>query len=124
MTLPHRFPFLLVDRVEGERAVLALTIDAAWLRGAAGLQLPLLVEIAAQAAACLAREPEAGSGGQFWLGGVEEFTCRAGVGPGDRLEIAVGSPQRLGPAARIAATIRVDGETVASGRLLLVRSGG
>jgi hypothetical protein len=117
LTLPHRFPFALVERT-GSSARLGLTLDAWWLRGAAELPLALLVEAAAQAAA-LAAEGEEGvpaassAAPELRLGALAGCELLRPLRAGERLEFEVALAGRFGAMTRVAVAVRSAGETVA-----------
>jgi len=119
LTLPHRFPFLLVDRTDSS-VRLRLTAGAWWLRGAATLELPLLVEAAAQAAALLAA-PEGGTMNDLRLAGLSGCELLRPVAVGESLEFEVSLQARIGAVVRVAATARAAGDEVA--RLTLTLTG-
>jgi 3-hydroxyacyl-[acyl-carrier-protein] dehydratase len=128
--LPHRPPFLLIDRVDAcEPGVSAtarwqITGDEPWLAGhfpgrpvvPGVLQLESLAQTGA--VAILADERHAGRLPLF--GGVEEVRFRRQVEPGDELvlEVAVERLGRRGGWGRGKAT--VDGEVSCEARLLFV----
>jgi len=118
VTLPHRFPFRLVDTADGPRARVALTSTSYWLRGSPALGLGLLAEMMAQGAALLLRDPRAPDGDRL-LAGLEGLECDRPVGPGDVLEIEATLEARLGNAVRVAVRVYRDGLEVGRGRLLL-----
>lgn len=68
MSLPHRFPFELVDRVDGEEVVVQPTAGAWWSREASVWPIGLVVEAAAQSAARIAG---ARPGEELALAGIE-----------------------------------------------------
>ena len=106
--LPHRFPMLLVDRVEelveGEMivAVKAVTFNEPFFQG----HFPgrpimpgvLIVEALAQAAGVLAVETLglAGSGKLVYFMAIEEAKFRRPVTPGDALQFAVADADGIG----------------------------
>ena len=118
MSLPHRFPFRLIDETQDSRARFALTLTSYWLREGGMLPLGLLVEAMAQAAALLLRDPGAPEGDRL-LAGLEGVQCHRPLRCGDRLEIEAALEARLGGAARVSTRVYRDGEEVARGTLLL-----
>lgn len=124
--LPHRFPFRLVDRVEGGRVRVALTTDAVWLRGSEGYPAALAVEILAQSAILLLPETTSG-GGKGLLAGIDGAAFHASPAPGDVLSIEIRQTGRFGTVVRVEGTItRRSGrgdeeEPVAEAALLLAR---
>ena len=119
MTLPHRFPFRLVDRT-ADSVVLRLTANAHWLRDRTTLDLPLLIEATAQAAALLTM-PEAAAPDDLLLAGVSDCELVRAVAVGESLEFEVVIQARMGAAVRVGATIRSAGDEIA--RLSLTLTG-
>lgn len=127
--LPHRFPFLLVDRIlEREagvrvRAEKLVSMSEPYLQG----HLPgrplvpgvLLLEMLAQAAAFL----EAGPLGDrpIFLAQVQDARFRRPAFPGDRLELEVRPDAAFGPFQRVEGTVRCAGEVLCTARLLLAK---
>ena len=125
-TLPHRYPFLLVDRItewtDGTKAVgyKNVTANEPYFTG----HFPdrpimpgvLIVEAMAQVAATLAMRGNPGY--QVYLLGVDDFRIRTPVVPGDRLEIETNIEKVKGIFWRFKGTARVDGKEVASGEFL------
>ena len=126
-TLPHRFPFLMVDRITeweaGKRAVgyKNVSINEPFFPG----HFPgrpimpgvLIIEAMAQVAATLAVRG-AGKGNQVYLLGVDDYRVRKPVVPGDRLDLEAEVLKVKGVFWRFKATAKVDGHVVASGEFL------
>ncbi len=126
-TLPHRYPFLLVDRItRWEPGKLAagyknVTVNEPFFQG----HFPgrpimpgvLLIEAMAQVAATLAVRG-AGKGNQVMLLGVDDCRIRKPVVPGDKLEITSEVIKVKGIFWRFKGTAAVDGQDVASGEFL------
>ncbi len=126
-TLPHRFPMLLVDRleelIEGERAVgiKNVTINEWFFQG----HFPgrpimpgvLIVEALAQvgAAAILSR-PE-NRGRLVFFAGIDGLRFRRPVVPGDVLRLDVAITRLRGPIGKGTARATVDGAVAAEGEL-------
>ena len=126
--IPHREPFLLVDRVEdlvpGERAVgyLDVTEEAFWVPG----HFPeypvmpgvLIVEAMAQvgSVALLALPENAGKIGFF--AGIDKVRFKRQVKPGDTLRIECEITKRRGPIGFGEATAYVGDEIACSGQLM------
>jgi hypothetical protein len=121
LSLPHRFPFRLVDGVDGRRAIVRVSAGSYWLRGAATAPLAILVEAAAQGAALLF---EAGVDPtvELRLAGLEEVTLDRLPIAGETIEIEARIERRLGPATRVRAELRRDG--LLAGRATLILIGG
>ena len=123
--LPHRFPMLLVDRVEelveGEKivAVKAVTFNEPFFQG----HFPgrpimpgvLIVEALAQAAGVLAVETLglAGSGKLVYFMAIEEAKFRKPVEPGCLLRLEVAFVQRRATVCKFEGRALVDGEVAA-----------
>jgi 3-hydroxymyristoyl/3-hydroxydecanoyl-(acyl carrier protein) dehydratase len=118
VALPHRFPFLFVDRRRADRAIVALTLGGTWQRAGGAMPLSLLVEAMAQAAAVILEDPR-GERRELVLAGLEAVELSAPARPGDRLEIEVRLEARLGGVVRVAAIASREGATVARGALFL-----
>ena len=123
--LPHRYPMLLVDRVEtlepDQRivAVKAVTINEGFFQG----HFPgrpimpgvLIVEALAQAAGVLAVESLglAGSGKLVYFMAIEGAKFRAPVEPGVLLKLHVEFVQKRSTVCKFAGRAEVDGKMVA-----------
>jgi 3-hydroxyacyl-[acyl-carrier-protein] dehydratase len=126
--LPHRYPFLMVDRVLelDETRVLALknvSIDEPFFNGhfPGRPVMPgvLIVEAMAQSGALLALGNSAveSSGTLFMLTGVDRLRLRRPVVPGDQLRMEVRLIKHHRPLWKMHAEARVDGELVAEAEL-------
>ena len=123
--LPHRYPMLLVDRVESLEpdrsivAVKAVTINEGFFQG----HFPgrpimpgvLIVEALAQAAGVLAVESLglAGSGKLVYFMAIDGAKFRAPVEPGVLLSLEVEFVQKRSTVCKFAGRAKVDGKTVA-----------
>ena len=116
MPLPHRFPFRLVDR-RGDSARVLVSANAFWSRGASTLELPLLVEAAAQAAAELL--PSSAEEERLVLAALSECELKRAPRAGEAIEIEVAIAARLGSAVRVDATIRATDPSAEIARLTL-----
>ena len=126
--LPHRYPMLLVDRVEtidpgrSIAAIKAVTINEDFFNG----HFPgrpimpgvLIVEALAQAAGILAVESLglAGSGKLVYFMAIEEAKFRAPVEPGCLLRLEVDIVQMRSKACKFAGRASVDGKLAAEAR--------
>jgi 3-hydroxymyristoyl/3-hydroxydecanoyl-(acyl carrier protein) dehydratase len=118
MELPHRFPFLLVDRA-GEGVVrLELTAGSFWARGAVALPAAFCAEAVAQAAAVLLVEP-GGARRQRWLAGIDRVELLRPLRAGESLEVRVRPEARFGGIVKVAGEIFSRSEKVAEAMLLL-----
>ena len=129
--LPHRYPFLLVDRVvefQKDKRVLAyknVTCNEPFFTGhfPGHPVMPgvLVLEALAQAGGLLtqlSRDPGAGDGQTFYLVKVDNAKFSRMVVPGDRLELDVELRRRIRNMAQYVGIARVDGEQVACAEIL------
>ena len=129
--LPHRYPFLLVDRVvelEPGKRLLAykhVTVNEPFFQGhfPGRPVMPgvLVVEAIAQAGGLLSQlsRDEIGEGEQeFYLVKVDNARFSRMVVPGDRLELDVVLKRRIRNMAQYIGIARVDGEQVACAEIL------
>lgn len=127
-TIPHRYPFLLLDRVlevrKGEyiKALKNVTMNEPYFQGHFP-DLPIMpgvlqIEALAQAGAFMVKEMLDTSDRIAVLTGVDNFRFRRMVKPGDQL-ILEGEMKRLrGSMGKGLFTASVDGDVVASGEIL------
>ena len=133
--LPHRYPFLLVDRVvefEAHKRVLGIknvTINEPFFQGHfPGLPVMpgvLVIEALAQAGGVLTQlshQIDAGgasvSGRVFYLVKVDNAKFSRMVVPGDRLELDVTLKRTIRNMAQFIGVARVDGQQVACAEIL------
>ena len=129
--LPHRYPFLLVDRVvefEKDKRVLAYKnvscnepFFTGHFPGHPVMPGVLVVEALAQAGGLLtqlSRDPGAGDGQTFYLVKVDNAKFSRMVVPGDKLELEVELKRRIRNMAQYVGVARVDGEQVACAEIL------
>lgn len=127
--IPHRPPFLWVDRVieieAGVRCVGLKFVDPAepcftgHFPGKAVLPGVFLIEAAAQTAAVMLGAPGPAPAGERLLAAVNRFKFLKPVSPGAELRIETRMVSGAGPLAYVEATIEVAGEVVARGELSL-----
>jgi 3-hydroxyacyl-[acyl-carrier-protein] dehydratase len=131
--LPHRYPFLMVDRVLELGAGKARTIKnvshnepffVGHFPGHPVMPGVLIVEALAQSAAILALfELKAESQRMFVLTGVEKARFRRPVLPGDRLEMEVSVLRNRGALWKMRGEARVDGEVAVEAELSAMEVG-
>lgn len=134
--LPHRYPFLLVDRVTelvpGEKAVgyKNVTINEPFFQGHFPGEpvMPgvLIVEALAQVGALAVLSLEQHRNKLALFAGIDRFRFKQMVRPGDRLELSLVLTAMRSSMGKGDAEARVDGKVVASGELwfALVRRDG
>lgn len=125
--IPHRHPFLLVDRVEslvpGERAVgyKAVSFDESYFRGHFPEEpvMPgvLIVEALAQVGAVAILSLEEMKGKTAYFGGIDSCRFKQKVVPGDVLRLEVEIVRRKGPVGVGKAVATVDGKVAVSAEL-------
>lgn len=128
--LPHRYPFLLIDRVtelvSGERVVAAKNVTAnephfaGHFPGRPIMPGVLMVEALAQAAgvAVLTKPEYRGKIGLF--AGIDECRFRRTVVPGDTLRLEVTIEKLRGMFGRARGVASVDGEVAAEATLSII----
>ena len=135
--LPHRYPFLLVDRVvelEPHKRVLAyknVSINEPFFQGhfPGHPVMPgvLVVEALAQAGGLLTQLSRQGSSEEdqlFYLVKIDNAKFSRMVVPGDRLELEVELKRQIRNMAQYVGTARVDGEQVACAEILCAAARG
>jgi 3-hydroxyacyl-[acyl-carrier-protein] dehydratase len=125
--IPHRYPFLLIDRIlEREtgvrvRAEKLLSMGDACLQGHFPGQpvLPgvMMLEMLAQAAAFL--EGDSLIGRPIFLAQVSDARFKASAFPGDRLEVEVKPDASFGALKRVKGTVRCEGRVLCTALLVL-----
>jgi 3-hydroxyacyl-[acyl-carrier-protein] dehydratase len=126
--LPHRYPFLLVDRIlelePGKRAVGVknVTINEYFFQGHFPGQpiMPgvLMVEALAQIGAVALLTMDGNEGKIPMFTGIEKLRFKRQVVPGDTLRLEMEVLQMRGPMGRGQGTVTVDGEVAVKGELL------
>lgn len=129
--LPHRPPFLLVDRVVAFEkdtsltAIKGVTMNEPFFTGhfPGHPVMPgvLILEALAQAAAllaCLSLPPEKVSNTVTYLMGIDAARFRKPVVPGDRLELKVVCTRHKGAVWKQTGTALVDGQVVAEAEFM------
>ena len=125
--LPHRYPFLMVDRVveiAGGRARTIKNVShnepffVGHFPGNPVMPGVLIIEALAQSAAILAlAELKSETQRMFVLTGVEKARFRRPVLPGDQLEMEVAVIRNRGPLWKMSAEARVGGDVAAEAEL-------
>jgi 3-hydroxyacyl-[acyl-carrier-protein] dehydratase len=127
-TIPHRYPFLLVDRIEevtaGEGAVgyKNVTANEEFFAG----HFPdypvmpgvLIVEALAQVGAVALLSQEENEGKLALFAGIDKVRFKKQVRPGDVLRLEVRITKMRGPVGFGEAHATVDGETACTGELM------
>ncbi len=126
--IPHRHPFLLVDRVEeyepGEYAVgyLDVTEEMFWVPGHfpeyAVMPGVLIVEALAQAGAVALLSLPANQGKLAFFAGIDKVRFKRQVVPGDTVRLECRITKTKGPVGFGTATATVDGQLACSGELM------
>jgi 3-hydroxyacyl-[acyl-carrier-protein] dehydratase len=125
--LPHRFPFLLVDRITelSEKRAVGLknvTINEPFFQG----HYPdhpvmpgvLIAEAVAQVGAILIMKPCKGEGLVPYLAGIDKLRYRRPVYPGDQLRIEVDMLSMKARMGKMKAMVFVDGELAVEGSMM------
>ncbi len=131
--LPHRYPFLLVDRIldytsgESLRALKNVTINEPFFQGHFPVEpvMPgvLIVEGLAQAGgllAVLSTEDKAGGGDLFYFTGIDKAKFRRKVVPGDQLIYETTFIKRKGDFIKLSAKAFVADQLAAQAELTAV----
>jgi 3-hydroxyacyl-[acyl-carrier-protein] dehydratase len=125
--IPHRYPFLLLDKViefvDNEKCVgiKCVTINEGFFQGHFPQRpvMPgvLIMEAMAQTAAVFAKKSSDGveDGKTMMLVGVEDFKWKKMVVPGDVLRIEMRSNKKRRPLWSLSGEVTVDGKLVARG---------
>ena len=123
--LPHRHPFLLVDRVlvrEPGRRVVAEKLLAGGepcFPGASEVPGTILLEMLAQAGGFL--EAESLHGAAIFLAGISEARFLAPAAPGDVLRLEVRMEGAFAGLLKLAGSVRCEGRELCTASLLVKR---
>ena len=126
-TIPHRYPFLLVDRMidvePGKRAIGIKNVSAnEWFfqghfPGNPIMPGVLIIEALAQVGAVAALSAPSSQGKLGLFAGIDKVRFRRQVRPGDQLHLDVTLDRVRQSIGKATAVATVDGETVAAGQL-------
>jgi 3-hydroxyacyl-[acyl-carrier-protein] dehydratase len=127
--LPHRYPFLLVDRILEREPGVRVVAEKLVTSGEPYLQghfqdrplVPgaLLLEMLAQAGGFL--EAESLHGSAIFLAGVQDARFRAPAYPGDRLRLEVKAAGAFGGIMKLSGTVSCEGRELCTASLLVKR---
>ncbi len=125
--MPHRYPFLLVDRIIALDPGVSITgiknvtinepFFAGHIPGHPVMPGVLVVETMAQVAACLVLDDPKLHGRIAYFGAIDAARFRRRVVPGDQMVVRVDLLKRRGRFLKVQAEVRVDGHLVADGTL-------
>jgi len=126
--IPHRYPFLLVDRIleveEGKRAVgiKNVTANEPFFQGHfpeyAVMPGVLIVEALAQVGAVAILKDPSNHGKLVLFAGIDKLRIRTQVKPGDTLELTCEIARLKGPIGKGNAVARVNGKVAVEGELM------
>jgi len=126
--LPHRYPFLLVDKIleleEGKRAVgiKNVSFNEEFFQGhfpqKAVMPGVLIVEALAQVGACAVLSSEENRGKIALFAGIDKMRFKRQVLPGDQLRLELELTKVKGNIGKGKAKATVDGEIAAEGELM------
>ncbi|MCC7364070.1 MAG: 3-hydroxyacyl-ACP dehydratase FabZ [Dehalococcoidia bacterium] len=126
--IPHRYPFLLVDRIdeieEGKRAVGTKNVTAnEWFfeghfPGRKIMPGVLIIEALAQVAAVTLLKGQDTGGKLPLFGGIENLRFRRPVVPGDQLRLEFELEKMRGPVGKGRVKATVDGALAAEGTIM------
>ncbi|MBU0629900.1 MAG: acyl-ACP--UDP-N-acetylglucosamine O-acyltransferase [Candidatus Margulisbacteria bacterium] len=127
-TIPHRFPFLLIDKVleleEGKRAVALknVTMNEAHFQGhfPGHPVMPgvLIIEAIAQVGVVMALRSAASAGKIVYFAGIDNVRFRKPVVPGDQLIFEVETVWIRGPLGKMKGRAKVNNEIVTEGEFM------
>lgn len=128
--LPHRYPFLLVDRVlevvAGERLVALKNVSVSepyfqgHFPGRPVMPGVLVCEALAQAGSLLAHLSGVAAGSTLFLAGLDGFRFRRPIVPGDQVRLEVTIVRHRPPVWKVRGIALVDGAVAAEGEITAV----
>ncbi|MFZ1983965.1 MAG: 3-hydroxyacyl-ACP dehydratase FabZ [Desulfatitalea sp.] len=133
--LPHRYPFLLIDRIltlvpdQSITGLKNVTINEPYFQGHfPGTPIMpgvLIVEALAQAGGVLAMVsiPDTSEGTLMYFMGLDQVKFRKPVVPGDQLILEVEIIKRRGKVLKLSGTAKVDGQIAAEAQLMATFEG-
>ena len=131
--LPHRYPFLLVDRItectpgEGAKGLKCVTANEPFFPGHfPGFRVMpgvLIIEALAQVGAVALLTQEENQGKLALFGGIKSARFKQQVRPGDVLELSCQLTARKGPVGFGTAEARVDGQLACKAELTFALTG-
>lgn len=131
--LPHRYPFLLVDRItectpgEGAKGLKCVTANEPFFPGHfPGFRVMpgvLIIEALAQVGAVALLTQEGNQGKLALFGGIKNARFKRQVRPGDVLELSCQLTARKGPVGFGTAEARVDGQLACKAELTFALTG-
>ena len=126
--IPHRYPFLLVDRIidleVGKRAVgiKNVTANEPFFQGHfpeyAVMPGVLVVEALAQVGAVAILKDESNAGKLVLFAGIDKLRIRQQVRPGDTIELTCEITRMKGPIGKGQATATINGKLAVEGELM------
>ena len=128
--LPHRYPFLLIDRViscvpgEGIHAIKNVSVNEPFFQGHfPGIKVMpgvLVIEAMAQAGGVLAHRSATDMTDKplYYLVGIDKARFRRPVHPGDRIDIKMSVERVVRGMWRFVGTASVEGDLVASANIM------
>ncbi len=123
--LPHRFPFLLVDRIVelnpgvSARGYKLISCNEPWLQSPGLLSIPpvYVIEALAQLSGCIVLEPHEVPRQPPYFASIDKARFRGLVLPGDRLELVAWIAAQRRSITKVEGRASVDGRVVCSALL-------
>ena len=132
--LPHRYPFLLVDKIvecnpgQSARGIKCVTANEPFFQGHfPGYKVMpgvLIIEALAQVGAVAILTQEGNAGKLALFGGIKNARFKQQVRPGDVLELECELTAQRGPVGFGTATAKVNGKTACKAELTFALTGG